>query len=161
MLSFTGTSVYSLWAHEWTKHGTCAAVLQHFNSEFKYFSTGIDWKKTYSMSDILSSSNILPSNTNGYSLDNIRNAVVNKLGVRPEIECKKIDGQSYLSEIRICFTKDLTLTNCDGILGLGSVLTNCNTSEEIMYLHYSSSDTYRNLLLQLYRITYWLQLFTL
>ncbi|CAH0714692.1 unnamed protein product, partial [Brenthis ino] len=112
---FGGTSVYALWSHEWTKHGTCAAQLKPFNSELNYFSIGINWMKQYSMTNILKSD--------------------------PAIECKKEDGQSDISEIRICFTKDLELTNCDGIvarqqIGDDSILTNCDRSKNILYPQY-------------------------
>ncbi|XP_045768089.1 ribonuclease Oy [Maniola jurtina] len=160
---FAGTSLYSLWAHEWTKHGTCAAVLDAFNSELKYFSKGLDWLGQYSMSEILQSKNIVPSNTQQYSVVDINNAIKEKLGVDPVIECKKEDGESYISEIRICFTKNLKPTDCDGVVtGMDvdgqTILTNCDMSENITYPHYGSSN---NLTIQLYRFMSWLQWFTL
>ncbi|XP_023955133.2 ribonuclease Oy [Bicyclus anynana] len=145
---FAGTSLYSLWSHEWTKHGTCAAVLDKFNSEFKYFSMGLEWLQQYSMSNILQSNNIVPSNTQQYAIEDINKAVKEKLGVDPVIECKKEDGENYISEIRICFTKDLKITNCDGVLfpvvysniDGESILTNCDKSMKVTYPHYVSTS---------------------
>ncbi|CAH2108606.1 unnamed protein product [Euphydryas editha] len=159
---FGGTSLYSLWAHEWNKHGTCAAVLEPLNSELKYFSFGIDLLQNFSMTNILQSENIVPSNTKEYSVVEINNAIKQKLGVDPAIECKKENGESYLAEIRICFTKDFKITNCDGIMtrkvvDYHSVLTNCNLSKKILYPHYKDKSFY----VQIYKLISWLQWFTL
>lgn len=48
----------SIWFHEWTKHGTCAASLPTLSSEFKYFSQGIEWAKKYNMKDVLEKAGI-------------------------------------------------------------------------------------------------------
>lgn len=162
---FAGTSLYSLWAHEWSKHGTCAAVLEPLDSELKYFSLGIDWLQKFSMNNILQSGNIVPSNTNEYSVVEINNAIKAKLGVDPAIECKKENGESYLSEIRICFTKDFKITNCDGIVSrkvfdFNSILTNCNTSKKILYPHYKDGKE-GSIYVQLYKLVSWVQWFTL
>lgn len=47
-------------------------------------------------------------------------------------------GVVYLFEIRICFDKNLALTDCDGIKSVGAdgssmVITNCPTNKSIMY----------------------------
>ncbi|XP_047530192.1 ribonuclease Oy [Vanessa atalanta] len=159
---FGGTSLYSLWAHEWSKHGTCAAVLEPLNSELKYFSTGINWLQKYSMSNILKAENIVPSNTKEYSIADINKAIKDKINVDPVIECKKEDGESYISEIRICFTKDFKIANCDGVvsrklIGDQSILTNCKTSKNIVYPHYNKKSFY----VQVYKLVSWLQWFTL
>ncbi|XP_050668772.1 ribonuclease Oy [Leptidea sinapis] len=159
---FNGTSVYSLWAHEWAKHGTCAAVLEPLNSEYKYFSMGLHWLGKYSMANILRNENIVPSNTEEYHINDINNAIIKELGTDPAIECRIMDGESYLSEIRICFTKDLQLSHCDGVLDRvnydeHSIITNCNPMKTIFYPHYKVQSVY----MQLYRLVTWLQWFTL
>lgn len=158
----SGTPIYQLWSHEWSKHGTCAAQLKQFNSEFNYFSMGMNWLKEYSMLNILKSKNIIPSNNILYSISDINDAIKANLGVDPAIECKKEDGENYISEIRICFTKDLEITNCDGVvtrqnIGGSSILTNCNPSKNIVYPHYKRNIMY----VQLYKLISWLQWFTL
>ncbi|XP_045494672.1 ribonuclease Oy [Colias croceus] len=158
---FNGTSNYALWAHEWNKHGTCAAVLEPLSSEFKYFSMGLDWLEKYSMGKILNDANISPSNSKDYHITEINNAIKSALNIDPAIECRKIDGQSFITEIRICFTKDLKLSDCDGVLGrrtIGqdSIITNCDGSKNIVYPHYKENSLY----IQLYKFVTWLQWFT-
>ncbi|CAH2232666.1 jg5291 [Pararge aegeria aegeria] len=123
---------------------------------------GIKWLSQYSMSDILQAKNIVPSNTQKYSLVDINNAIKEKLGVDPVIECKKEDDENFISEIRICFTKDLEPTDCDGVVWSlnfygQTILSNCDKSKDITYPHYISNS----LITQLHRLIYWLQWFTL
>lgn len=136
------------------------------------------------MSNILQESNIVPSNDKGYKLLDIRNAIYNKLGIHPAIECRKEDGKNWLVEVRICFDKNLGLHDCDGIKGSGMqhyiftqdmgvrVLTNCDLSQDIMYPHFGTqlppwvkkrilSEPPKRLYVQLYKLTSWLQWFTL
>ncbi|KAJ2950179.1 hypothetical protein O0L34_g11537 [Tuta absoluta] len=164
---------YGFWTHEWSKHGTCAAVLEPLNSEFKYFSNGLNWMKKYSMTNILSSNNIIPSNDKEYPIAEIHKAVTDTLHVNPAIECRKIEGKSWLVEIRICFNKTLHLTDCDGIVGfkhkqapgfrrLTDILTNCDVSEHIRYTKSLEEDEPpRRWIVQLYRTIVWLQWLTM
>lgn len=159
-----GTSTYSLWAHEWNKHGTCAAVLEPLSSQLKYFTMGLNWERKFFLHDILLEANIVPSNDNNYSVLDIHNAIKTRIGVNPVVECRKEDGKSYLVEIRICFSKTLDLHDCDGVLNIKpttlggeSVLTNCNTSQGVIYLPYQSNKLY----VQLYKLIMWLQWLTL
>ncbi|CAK1540741.1 unnamed protein product [Leptosia nina] len=158
---FNGTSNYALWAHEWTKHGTCAAQLETLNSEFKYFSMGLDWLEKYSMGNILSKAGITPSNSQDYHITAINDAIKKQLDIDPAIECRKMDGSSFITEIRICFTKDLKLCDCDGVLarrdiGSDSIITNCDGNKNIIYPHYKENSMY----IQLYKLVTWLQWFT-
>lgn len=155
-----GTSTYSLWAHEWTKHGTCAAeVLENFNTELKYFTRGLEFYRTYNLTNILSEADILPSVNKGYDVVDIVNAIRVHLGVNPVVECRKEKGKSTLFEIRICFTKELKIVDCDGVVHgtSGNVLTNCDRTQKILYLPYSTTSG----LVQWYKLITWLQWFTL
>lgn len=162
VICLSGTSSYALWAHEWTKHGTCAAQLETLNSELNYFSAGLDWLEKYSMANILSNADIIPSNTQYYHITDINNAIKKILDIDPAIECRKMDGESYITEIRICFTKKLKLCDCDGVLarrdiGSDSIITNCDGSKNIIYPHYKEISLY----IQLYKLVTLLQWFTL
>lgn len=142
----SGTPLQALWKHEWQKHGTCAAQLTALDNENKYFGQGLKWLEQFSMSALLSKSNIVPGNS--YPLEHIANELRNLLKFSPVIECRteKETGRSLLFEIRLCFTKDLKLTNCDGVqsmLGQNqgwrktayNTITNCNSKKEVDYLN--------------------------
>ncbi|KAL4710593.1 hypothetical protein ACJJTC_003229 [Scirpophaga incertulas] len=155
-----GTEPYSLWAHEWSKHGTCAAVLESFNSEFKYFSKGLDFLKQYNMTHILSQSGIVPNDQKKYALIDVYNAVTNQLHVNPSIQCR--EGMTYLDEVRICVDKNLQLVNCDGISNHKivdgvSIITNCH--DYIYYPHFKIPP--KRIYIQLYKLVSWLQWFSL
>lgn len=91
------------------------------------------------MSAILAMGNILPDSE--HTVVNIHQAVVAGLNTNPFIRCIKDKNQSFLSEIRICFNKTLSLVNCDGVAGVGQVTvdgvgkinTNCDASSVILY----------------------------
>ncbi|XP_069689442.1 ribonuclease Oy isoform X2 [Periplaneta americana] len=131
-------SIYSLWKHEWKKHGTCAAVLPALGTERKYFGQGLEWINQYDMSNILSKSGIEPKNQS-YTPQNIWDAVYKTLGKIPAVQCI-VDPKTkdvYLFEIRICFDKNLTLTDCDGIkesaIPAIGIKTNCPLNKTIIY----------------------------
>lgn len=164
----------ALWSHEWLKHGTCAAQLQILDNENKYFGQGLKWLQQYSMSTLLSQANIQPGGS--YKLDEIYNGLKSVLGYDFAVECMHDSGKSYLIEIRICFTKDLKLTDCDGILlnnnsskgwkKLENVITNCNAKKEIEYpsvvpMKYEEKSYWKVPFVQLYKLIKMLQWITL
>lgn len=157
----SGTPVYDLWAHEWNKHGTCAASIEPLNTQIKYFSKGLEWIQKYTMTNILSESNIIPNDDKPYSLDDIHNAIKTKLGVEPEIYCKHDKGKQYLWELRICFSKSLGLIDCvsnkSSLHGF-NMISNCY-AQGIIYTE--SSRPPNRILVQLYKLTTWLEWFTL
>ncbi|EDV50416.1 ribonuclease Oy [Drosophila erecta] len=131
-----------LWRHEWQKHGTCAMLVEELDSELKYFEQGITWREKYIMSRILDASDIHPDSNNTVAA--IYNAIVKALGKNPSIHCL-YDGKhgiSYLSEIRLCFSKSLELIDCDGVkqgdavpVGVpgGTIITNCHIGSLVHY----------------------------
>lgn len=120
------------------------------------------------MTNILSEGNIVPSDTKTYSQNNIYQAIKNKLGVDPEIYCKHDKGKQYLWELRLCFSKSLQLIDCkakqyyrdyfstDASDNIGYI-GNCNS--KVIYTE--SVKPPNRLLVQLYKLTSWLQWFTL
>ncbi|XP_046388788.1 ribonuclease Oy [Ischnura elegans] len=130
-----GSSETSLWEHEWEKHGTCAASLPQLDGEMKYFKQGLAWAKKYSLTDMLSSSGINPSDGK-YTVQDLVDAIKSSTNKNPAVECMtdKETGEEYLLEIRICFDKKLELIDCDGIEPLQQgLLTNCAPSKEVFY----------------------------
>lgn len=132
----------SLWQHEWLKHGTCAAaVMVQLNTENKYFSQGLTWLQEHSMNDVLGQGGITPGGN--YTVTEIHQVLMDRLQKNAAIECYH-DGktkQQFLNEIRVCFSKNMELTDCDGILfddvfldqSGGKMITNCNLKKSIFY----------------------------
>lgn len=132
----------SLWRHEWLKHGTCAAaVLDQLNTENKYFGQGLTWLQQHSMANVLSAGGVTPGGN--YTLVMIHQVLTDRFQKNAAIECyhDRETKLQFLNEIRICFTKNLELTDCDGILFEdvfisqqgGKVITNCNLNKPIFY----------------------------
>lgn len=133
-----GTPEASLWKHEWLKHGTCAAMLQALDTENKYFGQGLAWLQQYTMNGLLAKSNILPGSM--YNVTDFYNAIKQTLNINPSIHCvHEHGGGQYLSELKICFNKQLELIDCNGISDeyvtehRNGVITNCNSKQEIQY----------------------------
>ncbi|XP_033225460.1 ribonuclease Oy-like [Belonocnema kinseyi] len=120
----------SFWEHEYTKHGTCAAVLTSMNSEEKYFQTALDLFDKYPMKNVLAQANITPGRN--YPVQKILDGVKNVLGKNAQVTCDKHPEtqDQTIMEIRICFDKKLNLTDCDGILAFP---TNCDRKIDVTY----------------------------
>ncbi|XP_050425401.1 uncharacterized protein LOC126836224 [Adelges cooleyi] len=137
----------SIWFHEWEKHGTCATSLPALDSEFKYFYQGIEWaKEKYSMKDILEKANIKVNST--LNVNEYWKAIRSVLKVNVYVNCvfKNDTKEQLLEEIRICFNKNLELTDCDGIkrtrsgVKTSSPLTNCDSKKPILYLDHVATN---------------------
>jgi len=107
----------SFWAHEWEKHGTCAAAaVPALDTELKFFSQTLKLRSMYPVSTILSSSNIYPSNSKKYASSDIITAFRSQLSVTPVLGCEyaKHKGADLLTEIGLCISKStLTVFECD------------------------------------------------
>lgn len=134
----SNTNLYSLWKHEWVKHGTCAAELPTMNSEVKYFQEGLNLAEQYNIEEILLKSLIISSQT-PYNISDIFNAVTKSLTKRPIIKCvfDKHVKKNLLSEIWLCLDKNFTLIDCDinknHSSDFNEILTNCDQNKLIMY----------------------------
>lgn len=128
----------SLWTHEWEKHGTCAAQLKPLDSEAKYFGAGVDLAKKLPLTDWLKEKNIVPGAE--YDTMEIYAAIQEKTVARPHVDCEHLDGEQYIKEIKVCFAKDLSITDCDGIVSSGSSLGarksstgTCKHTQKVVY----------------------------
>lgn len=101
----------NLWFHEWKEHGTCSAQLFNF---FNYLDTTIKLYRKNNIVDILKNKGIIHGGK--FPRDDIIDAIKNHIGFMPQIRCAMIQGLSYLSEVRLCFTasQDPEYTHCDG-----------------------------------------------
>jgi ribonuclease T2 len=101
-------NLYTLWKHEWRRHGTCAAALPAFDKESKYFGQGLKWIKQYDMANILGMSGIQPNNR--YTAEDVWNAVKGSLGKNPAVQCT-VDPVSI--KIGIYSSLMYSLDNCE------------------------------------------------
>lgn len=90
------------------------------------------------MNGLLAKSNILPGAM--YNVTDFYNAIKQTLNINPSIHCvNEHGGGQYLSELKICFNKQLELIDCDGKSMKyiteydNGVITNCNVTKPIQY----------------------------
>jgi len=109
----------SLWSHEWVKHGTCACMntLTSMKTQTEYFEAGVRLAEVNTVTLWLAEAGVVPSDTEPYKTSDVWDAVMkgNK-GFRPQIECLNIHGQAYITEVKVCYDKNLTRVDCDGIV---------------------------------------------
>lgn len=134
-----------LWKHEWEKHGTCAAQVAQFHSEEYYFGQGLSWFQNYAMGPLLERSGIKPDDS--VYVGQMHTSIYSVLRTNPVIECYHETGKQFITEIRICFDKNLKLRDCDGAVGKqtgleyetypsmrkGTMITNCDPMKLIEY----------------------------
>jgi len=110
---YADSSVDSLWKHEYEKHGTCAAQLPTFADEHDYFKNTLVIREKYDYGVVLADSEIVPSLSEGYHIDDIQAALDKKFGVRscPGCQYQKKLGQ-MISQIYVCMDKSLKLIDC-------------------------------------------------
>jgi len=126
----------SLWKHEWEKHGTCAAQLSETSTELAYFSKGVELSKENKVTEWLKKGGVVPSDDASYSMETVWDAVLNGTkGYRPHIDCKSIDGKAFINEIKVCYTKNFTRVNCDGIKATegGDMMGTCLRYDSFSY----------------------------
>lgn len=136
---YNSKKMNTFWSHEWKKHGSCLYGEPNFKSIYDYFNKGLEWLKLYNMYTILATKQIKPSLDLGYNINNIRNAIKDQIHVNPILKCYK-DKKSkkiIINEIRICFHKNLTLADCDGVEEnvQDNFLTNCKTNSLVYYFN--------------------------
>ena len=62
--------------HEWTKHGTCALILDNVKDEFDYFNVALNLRKKFDFGPILAEQSIIPHDTMLYDMKKIKNAII-------------------------------------------------------------------------------------
>jgi ribonuclease T2 len=101
-----------LWFSEWYKHGTCSAQLFNF-PEYMDMAIKLYRKPGINIVRILKNAGIKPGGQ--YSRDDISTTISKHIGFKPQLQCVMIEKNSYLKEVRLCFTasKDPEYTHCD------------------------------------------------
>ncbi|XP_039285561.1 uncharacterized protein LOC111050681 [Nilaparvata lugens] len=86
-------------------------------TERSYFEQGLAWNKQYNVNDMLNAAQVRPGDNNqAYNVTVIADAIQTATGKAPRIQCihDVKTGLPFLFEVRICFDKNLTLTDCFG-----------------------------------------------
>lgn len=132
---FSDSPLTSLWKHEWTKHGTCAASLPSLRGEHNYFGKTLDIRAKYPIGEILSKSAIYArEEPEGYSLSDITAALRGQMqGKVVSIHCfdassasssasvaesnavplyPSSNSRQYLYQVEICLDKQLEPIDC-------------------------------------------------
>mmetsp|Transcript_4652 Transcript_4652/g.13381 ORF Transcript_4652/g.13381 Transcript_4652/m.13381 type:complete len:225 (+) Transcript_4652:164-838(+) len=108
------------WAHEWTKHGTCAEDL--FPREVAFFNATLRLHAENSLERALLLAGIRPDAQIRYTSADIVAAVESHLGVQPLVHC--VSGK--VSEIWMCVNERLEMEDCDQACpGKGCHNANC------------------------------------
>ncbi|GLC33429.1 hypothetical protein PLESTM_000070300 [Pleodorina starrii] len=97
----------SFWEHEWSKHGTCSVGI--FPTEHSYFSNVLKLHRRYDLAAALRKADIVPDKHKVYRAKDLADAIHDEYGVRPVVHCY----DNELSEIWMCFDKDLVPYSCD------------------------------------------------
>jgi ribonuclease I len=98
------------WISEWRTHGTCSYPLlnnvEYFQVAIKLY-YGIDGKNLLRKTNLLGGKSATKSK--------IVDAIEQQTKFKPQIQCATIGKQSYLLEIRLCYTatKSPQLQNCN------------------------------------------------
>ena len=101
----------TFWAHEYEKHGTCAASIPQLNTQFKFFQQTLALTKQYNAIPMLAQSNIKPSDTKTVATSAAQNAIKAAFGGVPAFTCKS----GNLDSVYLCFNKSLQPINCNGL----------------------------------------------
>jgi len=91
------------WSHEWMKHGTCSAMTQ-----LEFFNKALALNEKYDLMAALNTAGIVPSNKMKYPRKDVSAALKAGLGVEAQVHC----FSDEISEIYMCFTKDLEPFDC-------------------------------------------------
>ena len=64
----------------------------------------------------LAEAGVVASDEVRYTTGQVWDAVVTATGgFRPHIDCIRVEGEAYITEVKVCYTKNLTRVDCDGI----------------------------------------------
>ncbi|GAV00174.1 hypothetical protein RvY_11061 [Ramazzottius varieornatus] len=109
------TAEDSFWKHEWLKHGTCAQSLPSLSGEYNYFNMALHIRNSkYNLYQALADKGIVPSTTKHSSHADFVQALKETYGKSVQVWCaySKATKLHYITEIRICLTKDFQMMDC-------------------------------------------------
>jgi ribonuclease I len=134
----TDTSLGSFWAHEYEKHGSCAAGINAMSDEHSFFSRTLKLHEAFDFTSLLENEGIKPSLTDKYHTDVFNEAFQKELKVKPLLECLySHDMGQVLYQISVCLRKDFSLMPC-GQYVFDASKTKCYDDETFLYIPKSS-----------------------
>lgn len=102
----------TFWAHEYEKHGTCASAIPQLDTQFNFFKTTLSLIQQYNAIPMLKQGGgIKPSDSNHVTTPDAEAAIRNVFGGTPAFTCTS----GKLNSVYLCFNKDLTPIDCDGL----------------------------------------------
>jgi len=89
------------------------------HNQTEYFRTGCQLAASNPLTGWLASAGVTPDDSALYEMKEVWQAVMAGTGgFRPHIDCTEVKGEALISEIKLCYNKDLTRVHCDGIVGV-------------------------------------------
>ena len=107
---------HNFWKHEYLKHATCLMNDTLLNTEFKYFSAGLELRYQFPVYTILAKSDILPNNSQPYSVDSIMVALESYFDFQPLLICEYLPKKTTLNGFWWCINKNLEPIECTPII---------------------------------------------
>jgi ribonuclease T2 len=100
----------TFWAHEWEKHGTCAAPV--FPSEFLFMNGTLALRERYDITPALAAAGIVPSATATFTKAQFQAAVTKAFGFPVLPSC---DASGNLNGATVCISKQGKAQSCGSV----------------------------------------------
>lgn len=97
----------TFWAHEYEKHGTCAASV--LPTQLTFFNTTLALRARYDIVAALAKAGIAPSNSQGFSINTYLNAIATAYGASGVVDC---DSKGNIAGHTLCIGKNLKIQTC-------------------------------------------------
>lgn len=121
-VSWPQVTKFSLWEHEWLKHGTCAVYanprIPYIQSQYEYFKTAVDMYFLFNANQRLIDAGIRPSDSVPVDVSTLNQIFNAHLGVTPRYTSSYgKGGVKLVSEIWVCVSKQTqSFMNCPASL---------------------------------------------
>lgn len=104
-----GMPTSNFWRYEWTKHGTCAAVLENLTTIEEYFNFAVKKAELFDTNVFQNFKGEFKPSLNSYRMESIKTSIDRLNGFKTQMKC----WGRYVSSIQLCFDLELKLQDCD------------------------------------------------